>query len=177
MDIEKLWEKAKERTEVIRGRVRPLSTFRNTRVPYLFLAESVVNEGCTVVRKGRVTVEQPMILLPEDMPQFEGFDFDEDLDASSDSVETFFLMRGIRFPSLKYHNTIDELDLENRSLSKSVKDHKNRLERVENVSTALLIGAEDCWQFSILLYMAGLVARCARRDIVNILNRYREDGR
>ncbi|MEA3488744.1 MAG: hypothetical protein U9R44_00160 [Candidatus Omnitrophota bacterium] len=175
MDIEQLWEKAREKTEVIRGRVNALPTFAHARVPYIFLAESVVNEGHTVIRKGKIIIERPLILLPEDLPQFEGFDFEEELDIDQGAVQMFFLMRGIRFPSLKYNNTVEKLDLEESSLAKSVEKHKKQLEREENVSTALILGPEDCWQFSILLYMASLVGRCARNDIINLMDRFRED--
>jgi len=175
-DIEQLWEKAKEKTEVVRARVKNLSTFSQTAVPYIFLAESSVNEGNIVVRKGKIIVEKPLIVLPQDMPQFEGFDFEEELNVSQELVQTFFLMRGIRFPSLKYNNTVYELDLEESSLSKSVENHKKRLERKENVSTALVLGPEDCWQFSLLFYIASLVGRCARVDIMNLLNKmYKEE--
>jgi len=176
MDLEQLWEKAKDRTEVVRGRVKGLSTFNQTAVEYIFLAESVVNEGNVVVRKGKIIVEKPMIVLPQDMPQFEGFDFEEELDVSQEIVQTFFLMRGIRFPSLKYNNTVYELDLEENSLSASVERHKKCLEQKEDVNTALLLGPEDCWQFSLLLYIATLVGRCARTDIINLLNRSQENG-
>ena len=175
MDIEQLWEKAQAKTEVIRGRIKALSPFRTTRVPYLFLGESVVNEGHTVVRKGRIVVEKPLILLPEDMPQFEGFDFEEELKVEQNTMQTFFLMRGIRFPSLKYNNNIEKLDLEEASLSKSLEKHKDILEKEENITTALIIGPEDCWQFSILLYMAELVGRCARSDIRNLIDRINEE--
>jgi hypothetical protein len=173
-DIEQLWEKAREKTEIVRGRVRSLPTFESARVPYIFLAESVVNEGHTVVRKGRMLIEKPMILLPEDLPQFEGFDFEEDLKIEQGTVQMFFLMRGIRFPSLKYNNTVEKLDLDELSLAKSVEKHKRALEKKENVNTTLILGPEDCWQFSILLYMASLVGRCARNDIINLMDKFRE---
>ncbi len=175
-DIEQLWEKAREKTEVIRARVKSLSTFSQTAVSYIFLAESAVNEGNTVVRKGRIIVEKPLIVLPQDMPQFEGFDLEEELNVSQELVQTFFLMRGIRFPSLKYNNIVYKLDLEEASLAKSVAKHKKRLERKENVSTALVVGPEDCWQFSLFFYIASLAGRCARTDIMNLLNRmYKDD--
>lgn len=173
MDIEQLWEKAQKKTEVIRGRVKGLSSFEATQVPYIFLAESAVNEGNTVARKGRVFVEKPLILLPENLPQFEGFDIEEDLKVEPETLQTFFLMRGIRFPSLKYNNTIDQLDVEELSLTKSIEKHKKELERKENVNATLIVGPEDCWQFSVLLYMASLVGRCARNDISNLLDRFR----
>ena len=174
MDIEQLWEKAQEKTEVVRGRVKGLSTFESTEVPYVFLAESVVNEGHTVVRTGKIIIEKPMILLPEDLPQFEGFDFEEELNIEQGVMQMFLMMRGIRFPSLKYNNTVEKLDLEDMSLAKSVEKYKKELEREENVNTALILGSEDCWQFSVLLYMASLIGRCARNDIVNLMEKFRE---
>ncbi|MFC1479984.1 hypothetical protein ACFL5Y_00865 [Candidatus Omnitrophota bacterium] len=174
MDIEQLWEKAQEKTEIVRGRVKGLPTFESARVPYIFLAESVVNEGHTVIRRGKIIIEKPLILLPEDLPQFEGFNFKEDLDIDQGAMQMFFLMRGIRFPSLKYNNTVETLDLEEMSLAKCVGKHKKRLEIKENVKTALILGPEDCWQFSILIYMASLVGRCARNDIMNLMDRFRE---
>jgi hypothetical protein len=174
MDIEQLWEKAQQKTEIIRGRVKSLPTFKHTRVPYIFLGESTLNEGHTIVRKGKILIEKPMIVLPEDLPQFEGFDLEEDVDIGPGSLQMFFLMRGIRFPSLKYNNTIDNLELEEGSLSKTVDKYKRSLEKVENVRTALILGPEDCWQFSILLYMASLVGRSVRTDISNLLDRFRD---
>jgi len=120
MDIEQLWEKAKERTEVVRGRAKGLSTFSDTTVPYIFLAESAVNEGDTVVRKGKIIVDKPMIILPQDLPVFEGFDFEKELRLGQDLVQTFFLMRGLKFPSLRYNNTVYELEVEELALSKII---------------------------------------------------------
>jgi hypothetical protein len=174
MDLEQLWEKAQEKTEVIRGRVKRLPTFAHTRVPYIFLAESVVNEGHTVVRKGKVIVEKPMIVLPEDLPQFEGFDFEEEMNVDQGVMQMFFLLRGIRFPSLKYNNMVETLEVDDASLSKSVEKQKKILEQAENVNTALILGPEDCWQFSILIYMASLVGRCAKDDIMNLMDRFRD---
>ena len=54
--------------------------------------------------------------------------------------------------------------------------HKKKMEYEENVNTALVVGPEDCWQFSLLLYIATLVGRCARTDIINLLNRSQENG-
>ena len=174
MDIEQRWEKAQRKTEVIRARIQSLPTFKHARVPYIFLGESVLNEGNTIVRKGKILVEKPMILLPEDLPQFEGFDMDEDFDIGPGSLQMFFLLRGIRFPSLKYNNMIDNLELEETSLSGTIKKYKGRLEKKEDVRTALIAGPEDCWQFSILLYMAALVGRCVRNDISNLLDKFRD---
>ena len=176
MDIEKLWDKAKEKTEVVRGRVKGLSAVSLTAVPYIFLAESSVNEGNTVVRKGKIIVEKPLIVLPQDSPQFDGFDFEEELGLSQELIQTFLLMRGISFPSMKYNNKIFDLEVDEASLSKCVEKHKKGLEREENVTTALVLGPEDCWQLSLLIYVASLAGRCARADIMKLMNGlYREE--
>jgi len=169
MDIEQLWEKAKEKTEIVRGRVKGLSSVSLTAVPYVFLAESSVNEGNTVVRKGKVIVEKPLIMLPRDAPQFDGFDFEEELGLSQELIQTFLLMRGIRFPSMKYNNMVFDLEVDESPLSKCVDKYKKHLEREENVTTALVLGPEDCWQLSLLLYVASLAGRCAWADIMKLM--------
>lgn len=171
-----MWEKAKEKTEVLRGRAKGLSTFKKTDVPYVFLGESSVNEGHTVIRKGKVVVERPVILLPENTPFFEGFDFEGELHMNQDAIQMFLFMRGIRFPSLKYNHTGTKLDLSEDSLSVAAEKMKRKLEKEENVTTALILGPEDCWQFSVLLYIAGLVGRCARLDMQNLIDRIADQG-
>ena len=171
MDIQQLWDLAQEKTEVVRGRVKALATFEATTVPYVFMAESSVNVGHTVIRKGKIVVEKPMIVLPDNMPQFEGFEFEEELDVEQDVVQMFFFMRGIRFPSMKYNNALEQIEVEESSLARQVDKARKKLEKAENVSTALILGPEECWQFSVLFYMAALVGRCARTDIMNLMDR------
>jgi hypothetical protein len=175
VDIEQLWDKAQKKTEVVRGRAKGLFTFARTDVSYIFLAESAVNDGHVVVRKGEVAVEKPMIVLPENMPQFEGFEFEEEMDVDMDTVQTFFLMRGLRLPSFKYNNLVQELELEEGALSKVTEKYKKYLEKEENVNTALITGPEDCWQFSILLYVGALIGRCARADIINLMDKLNQE--
>ena len=89
----------------------------------------------------------------------------------------FLLMRGIKLPSLRYSNTVEELDLDEASLGKNADKYRKQLERQEDVSTALILGPEDSWQFSVLLYIASLIGRCARSDIMNLMDKmYRENA-
>jgi len=104
MDLNELWQKALKKTEIVRPRLKGLSSTAATTLPYLFLAESSVNMGDTVVRQGEVVVEKPTIILPHHLPQFEGFDFEKGMHYSDDTVLNFLLIRGVNFPSLKYNN-------------------------------------------------------------------------
>jgi hypothetical protein len=173
MDIEKTWEKALKYTEIIRPRVEPLNTFRTTHLPYVFLAESSVNVGDSVVRKGEVLVEKPSIILPPDSPQLEGFDFKDVSKYQEDMVINFFLVRGIRLPSLKYNNKTYLLDIFEGRLSKAIEKYSRELQREENVTSSLIIGPEDCWQFSILIFVCMQILRSTDNDIKKLMNRGR----
>ncbi len=165
MDIREVWEKALKNTEIVRPRIQPLQTFDATQLPYIFLAESALNAGDTVVRKGEVRVERPSLILPPNIPQFEGFESGKEGQADLDRLADFLLVRGVRFPSLRYQNKTESLDVRAGKLSAAVDDYSRELQREENVSAGLIIGPEDCWQFSILIFIGSAIMRSAENDI------------
>ena len=169
MDLSTTWQKALKQTRLIRARVFPLSTSESTPLPYIFLGESAVNRGDTVVRKGEVLVEKPAIVLPENAPQFEGFEFDGESGMNHDFVTTFLFMRGIKFPSLKYQNQTEALELYEGHTEKAADYWNDKLAKMEDVKTGLVLGPEDCWQFSLLILVANQVLRQADGDIRKLL--------
>lgn len=173
MDLQELWDAARKKTEILRLRAQELATFDATMIPYIFLGESSVNPGDTVVRKGHVIVERPAIILPNFSPQFEGFSLDEPLHLSDEALATFLLMRGIQFPSLKYHHQISSLDLFEESLQKAIDHFTNQLTMAEDLRTGLVAGPEAAWQFSVLLLVGALVVRSAEGDLRRILEAWR----
>ena len=169
MDSHDYWEKAVKQTEIVRSRVKPLSNISATRLPYIFLAESCVNIGDTVVRKGEVLIEKPSIILPSDLPQFEGFESEKDgQDLDPNGIINLLLVRGVRFPSMRYNNKTHSLDIFEKKLSEAMTHYLHLLEREENVSSGLLIGPEDCWQFSVLIFILNQVSRQADQDIQQV---------
>lgn len=174
MDIQELWDKARQRTEIMRLRLQDLATFESTRVPYIFLAESSLNQGDTVIRKGQVVIERPSIVLPNFSPQFEGFEFEKELRVNDDAVATFLLVRGIQFPSLKYRHHVSSLDVMEQPLNKAIEHWQEQLTMAEDVQTGLLVGPEEAWQFSLLLLVGALVVRSAEGDLRRILEEWRK---
>ena len=172
MDIEKTWERALKNTEIIRPRVKPLNTFKTTHLPYIFLAESSVNLGDCAVRKGEVLVEKPSIMLPPDSPQLEGFDFKDVLRFKQEMIINFLLVRGIGFPSLKYNNKTYSLDIFEGRLSQAIEKYTHELQKEENVTSGLIIGPGDCWQFSILIFVCMQILRSADNDIKGLMNKW-----
>ncbi len=169
MNIMDRWEKAIKKTEIIRPRVQPLLTFATTEMPYIFLAESTLNIGDTIVRKGKIYAEKPSIILPENLPHFEGFEFEKDLGTTEDTITNLFLVRGIHFPSYRYNNKVQSLDIFEGSLKSAEKKYKSRLQKKEDVHIGLVMGPEDCWQLSVLIFILTMVAKSADRDLRNML--------
>ncbi|MSR77309.1 MAG: hypothetical protein EXS63_03665 [Candidatus Omnitrophica bacterium] len=173
MDIHSAWSKALKQTEIVRFRLQPLHAFETTKLPYIFLAESSVNLGDTVVRKGAVAVDKPSIHLPSDLPQLEGFDFERESKLNQDLLTTFLLVRGVRFPSFKYQNKTESLDLFEGRLKGAIDRYSRELHQEENISTGLIVGPEDCWQFSVLIFICMQVQRSADSDIRKLMDDYR----
>ena len=176
MNIHDSWEKALKETEVVRPRVQPLSTFASTQIPYVMLSESLTTPGDTVVRKGQVLVEKPSIILPYNLPQFEGFEIEEKMQFNEDILKSFFLVRGVSFPSMKYNNHTETTDRFDGRLGKALEHYANTLQRTEDVHTGLITGPEICWQFSLLIFICGQVAKSADGDVRKLFEDIRRKG-
>lgn len=176
MNIQDGWEKAEKKTEIIRPRIQPLHTFQSTVIPYVFLSKSKINPGDTVVRKGEVIVRKPSIVLPQNMPQFEGFKFEEEMAMDEDLLKSFFLVRGISFPSMKYDNKTFSMDVFEGGLSKAVKHFTERFQREEDVETGLLTGPEDTWPLSVLIFVCGQASRAAETDVKKLFDEAERRG-
>ncbi|OQA53654.1 MAG: hypothetical protein BWY42_01816 [Candidatus Omnitrophica bacterium ADurb.Bin277] len=85
-------------------------------------------------------------------------------------------MRGIRFPSMKYENKVNSLDIHEGKLQRAIDRYSRLLQKQENVTTGLVIGPEDCWQFSVLIFVCMQALRSADTDIRKIFERYKEMG-
>jgi hypothetical protein len=176
MNIQDSWEKALKRTEIVRPRVTPLETYAATIVPYTFLAESSINIGDTVVRNGEVSVEKPSIVLPFNLPQFEGFQFEEDLKVNEDLLKSFFLVRGISFPSFKYNNRTSSVDIYEGKLSQAVEHFARQHHEKEDVNSGVIVGPEDAWQFSVLIFVCSQMARSAGNDVKRLFDDMKRFG-
>ena len=172
MEFEKAWHKALKNTEIIRSRARILQTVSDTQVPYIFLAESSINHGDTVVRKGSVVVQKPSLIVPPNNPQFNGFEFDTEEGVDQNQLINFFIVRGVSFPSLRYNNQTNSLDVFEGRLSQAIEHYKNLLQQQEDVTAGLITGPEDVWQFSLLIFVASQIMKNADMDIRKLLDEH-----
>ena len=173
MDLNQNWDLALKNTQIIRSRIQSLLTFSDTRVSYIMLSESTFNNNDTVVRKGEVLVQRPALILPPHFPQLEGFEFQQGL-ANEDSIVNFLLVRGVSLPSLKYNHVTHSLDLHESRLSKAIDHYEEILQKKEDVSTGLIAGPSECWQFSVLIFICTQIAKNANQDIKKIIDQHRK---
>ena len=172
MDIQQAFEKALKETDIIRSRVLSLQTFADTHVPYIFLSVSSINPGDTVVRQGEVLVEKPSLILPPNIPQFEGFDLDDEPVLDSDAMINLLLVRGVSLPSMKYNNKTSSLDIFEGKLDEAIKHYNDHLQSHENTSTGLVVGPQDVWPFSLLVFVCGQIAKNSSNDIRKLLDHW-----
>lgn len=165
-----MWQKALKTTKIIRPRVKPLFTDKETELGYTFLAESKINKGDTLVRNGKIIVQKPQLLLPYQVPLFEDFDFDSGMGFSEDSVVNFFLVRGIHFPSYKYKSEVATLEIFEGGLTKALNKYQKKLQKEEDVHTGLVVGDEESWQFSVLILVADVISKGTGEDIKKMMD-------
>jgi hypothetical protein len=176
MDIQEAWNRALKETEIIRVRVSSLHTFDDTHVPYIFLSPSLINIGDTVVRRGEVVVERPSLILPPNIPRFEGFEFGEAGAEDAHAVINFLLMRGVSVPSMTYNNKTHSLDVFEGDMARAVAHHAHALERAEDVACGLVTGQEDLWQFAILIFICAQIARNTGTDLKRLMEFHRRSN-
>ena len=170
MDFQQAWERALKETNIIRSRVSSLHTFDDTRVPYIFLSPSLINDGDTVVRRGEVVVQRPSLILPPNIPRFEGFEFEQEEGADQNGVVSYLLLRGITVPSLTYNNKTSSLDVFEGDMTRAIAYFANQLEREEDVTCGLVAGHEEVWQFSVLIFICSQIARNTQVDIKRLMD-------
>jgi hypothetical protein len=115
-------------------------------------------------------VQRPSLILPPNIPRFEGFDFEQEQGADQNAVINYLLVRGISVPSLTYNNKTSSLDVFEGEMERAVAHFANQLEREEDVSCGLLAGHEEVWQFSILIFICSQIARNTQVDIRRLMD-------
>ena len=172
MDSINAWEKALRETNIVRSRITGLQTFSETHVPYILLSPSVVNIGDTVVRTGEVLVHRPSLILPPNIPQLEGFNFEGDNSFDENTMINFLMVRGITLPSMKYDNKIFSLNVFEGKMDDAIGVYGNRLQREENTSAGLICGPDELWQLSLLIFVCSQIVKNSSTDIRRLLDEY-----
>ncbi|MHC4887131.1 MAG: hypothetical protein ACYTGH_18795 [Planctomycetota bacterium] len=163
---------AQRQTSILRQRKNLLYTFGATRLPYVFLGESAINQGDIVVRSGEVSVKRPQIIAPGQDVELEGFGFEELEGEGAEAMIPVLLNRWVQFPPAKYANTHGTMEVVPGPLERAVENSVNRLDQKHDIRTAVITGNEAMWGFSVLGYVGQMIAKSAPSNIGEYFERF-----
>ncbi len=175
MNIYEAMQYAGQHTNIIRARKNLLYTFGSTRLPYVCLTDSPRATNEIVIRKGVVTADRPQIALPGEPFQFEGFDF-PGLDEEENQAMQVLIARRIEVPPARYVNKSEDTTTETGTMTDAVERAVNRLDRSNDIRTAVITAPENVWNLSILLYVGSQVVRSAPSNVAEHFERVRLQG-
>jgi len=163
MELHEAFQKALHTTQILRCRQPNLFFASETVLPFVLLSESVMNDGDTVVRTGKVTVDRPTIIVPGEDVMFEGFE-DED-----QQFQFKMLGRMVKLPRGKYSLNDCKMEVIERSIARAVDEWRRELD--DDAETGLCVCSPDIWQLSVVVYVGNMVVRSAGSDLDDFVRR------
>lgn len=160
-DLIRTFLETQEQTHFVKERRNVLYTFGHTRLPYIFLGDSAVNQGDVVMRCGEVTVEPPSIITPGPDVAFEGFEFE----GEAADLLPVLLNRWVRFPAARYQNSAGVLEVVDGPLEAASDRVLESLDSESDIRTGVIQGPEATWGFSIIGYVGRMIVRSAPSNI------------
>lgn len=167
-DLEQRFKYALEHSVIHRTRKADLFTFGTTKLPYIFIAESSINPGDIIIRKGEIATEKPTIMMGDSFPSFEGFDGDY---TGQEQEMSILFGRTFHFPNMRYQNKSATLEVVSGELQKTIDEEQHQLDAEGNYRTAVISGPEDCWAFSLIIYASEMTQRSAKGNLKDIFER------
>lgn len=165
--IEK-FDEALKSTKILRMRLKALEQKKNTICPYTIVMPSRFDAKDALIKKGNIIVEKPVIILPENLAEFIGFELEE-FGIRNDMLNSALLLRGIRLPSLRYKNLQYKIDVVNKNYKEHAEDIAETLKLKEDVEEGVVITKNpELWQLSLLIYTAGLFIKNIPNDLKNL---------
>ena len=154
---EEKFRKFWEQTKLVRTYKPRLSSYLDIDLPYIFLSQHPELER-VFVKKGKVYVKKPAIIIPGVTAEFEGFEYGDEI-----KRQVAILTRMIRLPYYKYsHKAIAEEIIER---------YDKEMEKENDEKTGLIIGNIKGWSISLARYSFEVATKSAPENIKELLER------
>lgn len=155
MDKREQFEYALRKTEVIRPAKHTLYTFSSTPIDYTMVSE-LSDKILVEVRKGKVTVEKPMIIAPSYFAEsfLEGFDTEQ-----AEYVEMMLKKFGLRALRYKYRNVTRDVKLISGHLENVIDRIKREVDAKGDSLAAIIKGVPGVWGISLMKCVIELMAK------------------
>jgi hypothetical protein len=155
---------ALEMTKVIYEPDRRIDTFGSTRFDFQIVTEVMDQAGVTRVREGSIDAEKPMILRP-DMNLMASFEFDG-FGSGAEQFGEFLKQHLHRLAIVKYGFRFVKNDMSEHIVHEPGELVANKLaERARaegKPSLAVLTGADDVWEISLLKFTVEMIEKSQR---------------
>jgi hypothetical protein len=147
---------ALETTEVLHEPDRRIDTFGATSFEFHLISEPMDEIGKVRIRSGRITAEKPLIIKPEiagDL-EFEGF---------GEQAQAFAEWLRSKFKALQYGFALRKSEVTESLVHDSLENVRDRVledvKRSGNPLTAVLLGVDDTWEFSLLKFTFEMIQK------------------
>ena len=156
---------ALEQTEILRPPRQLLSTFGSSVVHYYVLTEPVYAEIEkksleTVIREGKITWGQPIILTPSYMLKVEGF--------SGEAREAFEMLArenpdlaGILY-RMEFKKEFEKMDIASGSLKEIFRKLEAEIDKRGDPLSTIIKGVDELWDISLSKFIHEMMERSAR---------------
>jgi hypothetical protein len=164
---------AVEHTEILRSPKQSLSTFGTTNIHYYLVTEPVYSELIdniteTAIREGRVIAQQPRIVTPYYLSQFEGFSTE-----AKKYFETLHNAYGPNTPGLfyTYRNEPKDLSIVSDQLLSVVDKLNVDIDKRGDPLTSIIKGQDDLWDVSLMKFIFEITRSSVQNNLTQLNTR------
>ncbi len=163
----KFWEE----TKLIRTYRARLPSYEDIGLPYVFLSPHP-NLKRVFVKKGKIHIKKPMIIIPGVNAKFEGFEHESIIER-----QITILTRMINLPYYKYTNKLVAEEVLDYGQPEEIAERYNKkMDRENDKKTGLIIGELEGWSISLARYSFEAVVKSAPENIQELLERMKKRG-
>ncbi len=166
MKLEEKIKKAIQDTEVLLLHKKLLSTYESTTVHYYILTnpfytefEGKPKDSETVIREGRITLQNPKLITPYYILRTEGF--------SNEAREAFKILASensdiaMMLYKLKFIKDYDNMDIVSSSLNEVKEKLEMEIEKRNDPFCAIIKGVDEFWDVSLTKFIYELIINSA----------------
>ena len=147
---EQRFRAAWEAVSIVRGVHYSLFTFGETDLPYFLILSGPKEDQAISIVRGNVKIARPMIITPDDRPEFEDFFSD----SADNDLAQFILARTASFSNLKLRNQSGEKHFVSNSVEESIDKISRQLDLDDEDRVAILTAPARLAGFAVLRYAA-----------------------
>ena len=147
---EQRFRAAWEAVSIVRGVHYSLFTFGETDLPYFLILSGPKEDQAISIVRGNVKIARPMIITPDDRPEFEDFFSD----SADNDLAQFILARTASFSNLKLRNQSGEKQFVSNSVEESIDRISRQLDLDDEDRVAILTAPAPLAGFAVLRYAA-----------------------